>query len=142
MDKLINKIKELITSEEIKKGKLLSFLNLTDVTLLYIWKRGESLPSTSNYIKLAEYLNCSLDFLVNRTLSDDKKYKYDEKKFYHNLRELMRIKNKTRYQMVYKDMICPSASFVKWKRGSIPTIETLIKLADYFSVSVDELLSV
>jgi repressor LexA len=39
------------------------------------------------------------------------------------------------------EMGFPSASVVKWKRGTIPRGTTLQKIADYFSVSVDDLLS-
>lgn len=34
----------------------------------------------------------------------------------------------------------PSATIVKWKKGTIPNGTTLLKLAEYFNVSVDYLL--
>ena len=141
MRNLILRIKDFITEKEIREGKLLNHLGLEDVTLLYIWKRGESIPSTLNYVKLSEYFNVSLDFLLGRSEDFGVAGKYSVKYFYNNLRNIMERNNKNRYQMINKDLICSSANFVKWKRGSIPTPETLIKLADYFSVSVDELLS-
>lgn len=39
------------------------------------------------------------------------------------------------------EMGFPSASVVKWKRGTIPRGTTLQKIADYFSVTVNDLLS-
>ena len=35
----------------------------------------------------------------------------------------------------------PSASVVKWKKGAIPRGTTLQKIADYFNVTVNDLLS-
>ena len=141
MEKMISKIKELITEKEIKEGKLLNYLGLDDITLLYIWKRGECVPSTLNYVKLSEYFNVSLHFLFCRSEDFGIAGKLNVNRFYVNLRNIMSRKNKNRYQMINKDLICSSANFVKWKKGSIPTPETLIKLADYLCVSVDELLS-
>jgi len=39
-----------------------------------------------------------------------------------------------------KEMNISSASFTKWKNGAIPNAETLMRIADFFNVSVDYLL--
>ncbi len=35
--------------------------------LLSAYKRGEKIPSVENLIKIADYLDCSVDFLLDRT---------------------------------------------------------------------------
>lgn len=40
---------------------------------------------------------------------------------------------------VGKQLGISSASFTKWKNGSIPTVDALIKLSQYFNVSIDYL---
>lgn len=42
---------------------------------------------------------------------------------------------------VGKELGISSASFTKWKNGSIPTVDALIKLSEYFNVSIDYLVS-
>lgn len=41
---------------------------------------------------------------------------------------------------VVKELSIATGSVTKWKNGSIPNGETLVKLADYFNVSIDYLL--
>lgn len=40
---------------------------------------------------------------------------------------------------VGKELGISSASFTKWKNGSTPTVDALIKLSHYFNVSIDYL---
>ena len=42
---------------------------------------------------------------------------------------------------VGKELGISSASFTKWKNGSIPTVDALIKLSHYFNVSIDYLVN-
>ena len=49
------------------------------------------------------------------------------------------FKNKKPLQVV-KDVSVATGSITKWKTGSIPNGETLLKIADYFNCSVDYLL--
>ena len=40
---------------------------------------------------------------------------------------------------VGKELGISSASFTKWKNGSVPTVDALMKIAGYFNVSIDYL---
>lgn len=132
------RLKELLENDKIKC--LQQFLGLKEDRIIYLWKSGEFLPNTEHFIKLSKFFNCSLDFLFCRT--DDFGYgisvliDFDER-----LKEIMQEKGITQYKMVVKDKICSSNNFFKWfKLKADPMPETLIKLADYFGVSVDYLL--
>lgn len=59
--------------------------------------------------------------------------------FYENVKELCR-ERQTNITQVAKDIGMSTAAPASWKKGSIPKGETLQKIADYFSVSVDYLL--
>lgn len=48
--------------------------------------------------------------------------------------------NNTKPLSVVKELKIASGIITKWKNGSIPNGETLIKLADYFGISIDYLL--
>lgn len=58
--------------------------------------------------------------------------------FWSTLIELCNQKNMKPNQ-VGKELGISSASFTKWKNGSIPTVDALIKIAGYFNVSIDYL---
>ena len=141
MDKIIKRLNELFNDEDFNKNDLFKFFNFKDETLFYIWKRGDSIPSLENLDKLAIYFNCSMEYLFGRTEVLDN-YKYNNMKpFDKQLKKIMKEKDITQYRMIKKDNICSSNHFHKWnKLNSIPTPETIIKLADYFNVTIDYLL--
>lgn len=58
--------------------------------------------------------------------------------FWSTLIELCDQKNMKPNQ-VGKELGISSASFTKWKNGSTPTLDALMKLSEYFNVSIDYL---
>lgn len=58
--------------------------------------------------------------------------------FWSKLIELCNSKG-LRPNQIGKELGISSASFTKWKNGTMPNVEMLIKLADYFNVSLDYL---
>lgn len=50
------------------------------------------------------------------------------------------IQHNTKPIPVVKQLLIATGSVTKWKKGTIPSGETLTKIADYFHVSVDYLL--
>ena len=60
--------------------------------------------------------------------------------FWNNLIELCN-QRKTTPTTVVKKLKISGASVTKWKNGSIPRDTTLKKIADYFAVTIDDLLS-
>ncbi len=141
MENITKRLKELFDDKEFDKDDLIKFFNFQDETLFYIWKRGDSVPSLINLDKLSRYFNCSMEYLFGRT-EDFGENNYEEMKpFDKQLKKIMKEKRVTQYKMIKKDNICSSNHFHKWnKLKSIPTPETVVKLADYFNVTVDYLL--
>lgn len=61
-------------------------------------------------------------------------------KFTDNLDMLLREKGITRTQL-FKELKLGKNSFVNWSsRDSLPSGDTLVKLADYFDVTLDQLI--
>lgn len=50
------------------------------------------------------------------------------------------FENNTKPNPVAKELGISSGIITKWKNGSLPNSDTLLKIADYFNVSVDYLL--
>ena len=141
MENITKRLQELFDDKDFDRNDLIKHFNFKDETLFYIWKRGDSIPSLINLDKLARYFKCSMEYLFGRT-EDFGENKYEEmKSFDKQLKKIMKDKGITQYKMIKKDNICTSNHFNKWlKKKSIPTPETIIKLADYFNVTVDYLL--
>ena len=61
--------------------------------------------------------------------------------FIEKLLEIMNERDISGYQLE-KDTGIKQATLGKWKKGSLPTIDKLITLVNYFQVSSDELLGI
>ncbi|MCL2861428.1 MAG: helix-turn-helix domain-containing protein [Firmicutes bacterium] len=103
------------------------------------WKTGEQSIYLTNALKLADYFDCSLEFLFNRT---ETRLDYSPRKcpsFFERLKEIMKLNNKTEYKMTIKDRVISRGQYHQWRTDSDPLIETLIKLAKYFNCTLDYL---
>lgn len=62
LDNLFFRIKELgLNSKRVSENTGISTGNISD------WKSGRSFPTAQKLVTLAEYLNCSIDYLLGRT---------------------------------------------------------------------------
>jgi len=104
-----------------------------------IWRTGKSIPSLSKAITLANYFNCSLDFLLGR-IDDDIKYSPKPLPIFHE--HLVSIINKRgiSWYKVVKDTKVSKTSLQGWREGSDPSIVILNELANYLDVSIDYLI--
>ena len=107
-------------------------------TNIRAWMNGTSLITLENAVKLADFFSCSLDYLVGRKEHDEHVAPRQLPPFYEHLREVMKDKQITRYQIVHNTNIY-DVYFTKWKKGAKPDLITVITLADYLQVSLDRL---
>lgn len=112
------------------------------------YKKGIKLPTLHNLIKIANYLNCSIDYLLDQT--DNKvseqmgsieynSAQTNDTMFWERFFNLC-MKHNTKPLPTVKALSIAAGNITKWKNGTIPNGETLIKIADYFDCSVDYLL--
>ena len=102
------------------------------------WMTGKSYPSLIYLIKVADFFDCSLDYLVGRSEIADYVSATQKQNFCNRLDYLLTTNNKTFYQLAKACKFgCPI--YAKWKKGKKPKPENLISIADYFNVSLDYL---
>lgn len=102
------------------------------------WRNNAKYMRLSQIVKIANYLDCSLDFLTGRS---DEVLDFQPQEcppFYPYLRTLLKIKGVSRNQINTNTRI-KSSHFVDWKNGADPHILSLIELADYLDVTLDHL---
>lgn len=98
------------------------------------------MPSLQSLIKIADYLNVPLLFLLGD--NDDNYFCKSEKPvtFHQRLQQLADEKNK-KYSEIAHSMPFARNSFYEWiKRNNLPSLENLLILSEYFEVSPDYLL--
>ncbi|MCL2847789.1 MAG: helix-turn-helix domain-containing protein [Firmicutes bacterium] len=128
---------ELMLEKEIKSHELASIIGVSTNTV-NDWKRGKFHMNLRNAIKLADFFECSIDYLVGR--SED--YSYFAPTFYplfySHLLAVLKEYGYTTYR-IRLDGILGGGHFGSWKKGCDPLIATLIPLADYLGVTLDYL---
>ena len=141
MDILSNfpeRLKELMFDHDEIKSEALGAAIGIHGTSVRAWMRGKSMITLPNAIILADFFECSLDYLAGERENDEKIPPRPLPPFYDNLRKIMAEKGITRYALV-KDTEIKDVYFTKWAHGALPDLITVIKLAKYLDVSLDYL---
>ena len=66
----MNRLKQLRIEKNIKQQDLAKALNVTKQSVSN-WENNKRLPDINTLIQLADFYNCSLDYLVGRELKED-----------------------------------------------------------------------
>ena len=102
------------------------------------WKANRTDLSLSYLIKLCNYFECSLEYLVGKTDVNTKPQKQTIGNFGQQVRKLMKSKGISSYTLRNETRFA-GGFFYDWDKGSDPKLSTLIDLANYFKCSLDEL---
>ena len=111
-------------------------LNLSEC---YKYQRKEYLPNLANIIKIADFFECSIDYLLGLDEFINIKLTHTPP-FSNTFKKLLKEKNITRYQLSKHTKIS-NARIDDWFHGRrLPSLDNLIKLAQYFNCSLDTML--
>lgn len=111
-----------------------------DISNIYRYLRKESVPILSNAIKIADYFNCSLDFLFGLAEENYSVTYKPAQSFNICLKSILEKNNRSRYR-VHKDTGISDQSLDDWYHGiRVPTVENLVSLACYFNCTTDSLM--
>jgi len=106
-----------------------------------IRKWDNSIPSADKLAKVAELLSVSIDWLItDEGESPIITPLFDIQALIERLYELMKNRNITSYRML-SDLSLNQSLLYNWKNGSMPSVINLLKIAEYFQISLDWLLT-
>ncbi|MCM6851672.1 helix-turn-helix domain-containing protein [Lactococcus lactis] len=98
------------------------------------WENGKSEPNIEMLVRIADYFDVSLDYLLGG------KMKNITEEFSLCLKKLS-MKRKLSQKQIAEELKISKQQYSKWEGGIITTnAETLVRLANYFDVSIDYLL--
>jgi len=139
MSEFGNRLKELVFDKQKTVSEICSEINL-DTSVFYKWWGKSSVPNIDHLILLANYFNCSLDFLVGRIIDDYPiRVNNELPAFGERLKFLVKNSDKSVYYLCKTSKI-HKGSFMRWQNGQFfPLLDNLLKLADYFKCSLDYL---
>lgn len=131
---------ELILDALKENGKAIKDLEeygILGKNTFYIFK--STAPSLPIVIDIANFLNMSIDYMLNRVEDNYfREYSVIQKGFYENLINVMG--NGVSQVKLCKDLGISRTNFSRWKNGTIPTMSKLVSLSNYLNCTIDELL--
>lgn len=139
LSKLSETLNEVIDIRGLTKSSLAEGSGIP-VSCISQYANGKQAPYLDTIIKLADYLRCSIDYLLGRTDDSSEKIYKPCPPFAERLEGLRKKKNWTS-QYIYSQEGISKSSYYSWRRGeSMPTLENLVALAKVFDCSVDYIL--
>lgn len=112
----------------------------TDRSNITRYLRGERLPLFGGFVALLEYFQASADVLLGLVDYSPETNFLPLPPFGERLRAIMQ-ETKTSQYRIERDTHISGGSMYKWLTSqSVPTVENLVKLAEYMDISVDYLL--
>ena len=110
------------------------------VSCISQYMRGKQAPYVDSLIKLADFLHCSIDYLLGKSDDCSEKIYTTCPPFAERIKELQKKKNFTA-KKIYSAEGLSKTSYYEWRRGqSLPTLENLVNLAKVLDCSIDEVL--
>ena len=99
------------------------------------------IPTTKTLVKIADYFDVSINYLLGKTSEDDFIKSDDSDATFHERFVELCAEKKLSFYKVGHDCGIDDSLILHWlKQKFIPTIDTLEILSDYFGVSPDYLL--
>lgn len=139
------RLREMMGSEDLSKRAFVAKIGVERKSLLN-WLNGMYYPRYDALIKIADYFNVSIDFLVGRTKNTYQEYKslfpleHIPALFRSKLSRYMADMKITKYRLA-KSLGIGQTTLSRWFMvGGMPEISILIKIASLMNESVDYLL--
>lgn len=130
------RLSELMFYRGIDAAKLSTELACGDCTI-YHYLSGRYLPTVAMTVKLADYFECTTDYLLGLTEKSDTKLFKPCPPFEERLENLCKTLGTTRYRLQKKTNISES-TMRYWIRGkTAPSIVNVVKIAEALECTVD-----
>ena len=136
LSKLSEVLDSLMFERELNATRLAKAVGI-DPTNVMRYLRGKRTPSVESLVKLADYFNCTTDFLLGREQENYSTTFYPCPPFSEQLKVLKEHFN-CPWWHIYKTAHITSSRFYEWKNGThAPTLDCVVMLADGFGCTVD-----
>lgn len=138
MSNFSENLQDLLIRKNINKNQFCKQLNISNSSFYKIFNHSRQ-PKIDTLLKIASYFNCSLDFLLGRTENETALAGGKRVPLKVPFNKQLKINN-TNINRVANSIGTNTATIYRWLNNeTYPTIEYLIKLADYFGCTVDYL---
>lgn len=130
-------LKELLNNRKITPKELASTLHYS-LSTIYSWLNNETDIRLSKLINLANFFNCSIEFLIGRDDNNSVNTFAKCPAFNERLLQVMKEKRISTYKLI-KTTHYSSKHLYNWSHGTDPQLSTLIDLAKILDCTIDYL---
>ena len=139
MSNLSNRLKECIQEHGVTQSALAKATGIERSNISEFISEKHT-PSYTNFIALLCYFNCSADYMLGLTDIHTEEPLHQPPAFATRLRTLLKEQGLTQTAVIENLPVSASVLY-KWLSGkSLPSTDTLIRLATFFDCSVDYLI--
>ena len=137
-----DKINEFMLLNDYTATTLAEAISVSPSTIYNILQNRYKQPDTNVFFKLIEFFGYSAEYMLGfvEFPTDGTSYYPPLRKYGHKLRTLLKQKGETQKAFI-ENMKISSCLAYKWLSDkTLPSVEYLIKIANYFEISVDTLI--
>ena len=139
MSKLSIRLKEYLEERDLTQSALAKTLDIQRSNVSEFLSDKHT-PSFDCFVKMLYFFNCSADYLLGLTELHTEETLHPVPAFKDRLRAMLNERGVTQAELI-ANLPVSSAVPYKWLTGiNEPSIESLIRLAEYFDCSVDYLI--
>ena len=109
-------------------------------TTIYEYLSGNKMPSLQNLIKIADYFNCSTDYILGLENEIYDTTFNECKSFHERFDKVLKAYGVTRYKLEKQTGIAESALYYWAKGKKLPTVESLITVCKTLDCRFDYLI--
>ena len=129
----------MFESNNINAKTLAHELGLPEPTISQ-YRKAQHAPSVKNLVLIADYFHCSTDYLLGRE-HDTPALTFKKCPPFSEQIVFLTHYFKHNYRSFYLTVKISESTFFEWKNGSsVPTLDSIIKIADHFDRRVDFIL--
>lgn len=127
---------EIMEKQGLSAAKMADMLEIKRSTF-YDMLRSDNIM-LRNALKVVDYFGSSLDYFEKKT----KRFYYDYNKdytvnIYNSVKKYME-ENNIAFNHLCEDLKMSRTNLTRWRDGDAPKLQTVVALAKYFNVSIDE----
>ena len=134
MNEFQDRINELLNEHKANRTDLSKILKINSSSIDAYFNKNH-FPSINIAIKMAQYFDCSLDYLFGRS-DEVKNNNKNSKSFFETFDSLIKDNNLS-IAGTMRDLNMSENNYYRWKKGLFPKTLKILDVAKYFEVSVD-----
>lgn len=136
LSSFVERLDTLMFEHNITAIKLSSDIGIASTTVTRYLQEKRA-PSVETLVKIADYFNCSCDYLLGLVDEDITATYYPSPSFTEQLK-FLKEHFKCSWRYFYTSTDISDSSFYNWKNGtSMPSVDCIVILAKGFNCSVD-----